>query len=260
MQRSLQMITNVWYVHGMTTTRFDYADKIAKLLAMAEGATNEDMAANYLTKASDLRLRMMISDEDIRRAGGADRKSEDMIKKIVLRDKHAAYVKARRELMTWLASIYNARITMASDRSFMCLYGFESDIAFIEQMYASLILQLATHMKNDQARRVNDGASTRSWQTSYAHGWVGRVAQRLRDARQRQEHDVVAEVAGTALVLRDRGVAVTKYFADNTGKLGSGYKNRSIRSQSGMLAGHAAGNRADIGATRLGGQRAQLDG
>jgi hypothetical protein len=241
----------------------NYASKIAKLLAMAEDPNiSEEMAANYLAKASEWQLSMTISDADIRAAGGSKNVTEIFSSIKMLAMKNAPYIKARRELLTGLAFLYNCRPTLATDRSFMRIWGFESDLRFIEQMYTSIDLQLANHMAVEWREYIgNDPA--RSWKVSFAHGYVGRVVDRLRDARARQTRAATADSPGTALVLRDRGEMVEHHYKSATDGLvrgGSVYKNTSVNSRDGVVSGYRAGNRADIGNTRVGGNdRRQID-
>jgi hypothetical protein len=235
------------------TKPHDYASKIAKLLAMAEDpGITEEMAANYLAKASELQLSMTISDAQIRAAAGSNHAPEEMFTNVmVLRMKNAPYIKARRELMTGLAFLYNVRPTLAADRSFMGLWGFESDIAFVQQMYTSIELQLANHMDVDWREYIGSD-NARAWKVSFAHGYVGRVLDRLRHARSKN----VSETVGAALVVRDRGEMVQRHYETATAGIVSNravYKNTSVNSRDGVTAGYRAGNRADIGNTRVGG-------
>lgn len=228
-------------VLDMTTTT-NYADKIAKLLAKAENTTNEHEAAIYLAKASQLQLEKQISDSDLRAAQGENVPTDDLVTKIVAGlPKGAGYIKAKRDLVYGLASVFNLKVTIAADRSEVRLYGHTTDFEFVQSLFNSLILQMESAM----ARARGD----RSFKTSFAHGYVNRVIARLREARHGQESEAVVESPGTALVLRDRSLIVTDYFNSQFGgrKLGSSYKNRSIRSTAGIIAGDAAGRNARLG-------------
>jgi hypothetical protein len=143
----------------------------------------------------------------------------------------------------------------------MALWGFESDLAFVQQMYTSIELQLGNHM-NVEWREYIGGDNARAWKVSFAHGYVGRVLDRLRYARRDQEARATADSPGTALVLRDRGEMVQHAYEDATAGIVSNrsvYRNTSVNSRDGVVAGYRAGNRADIGATRLGTNSRQID-
>lgn len=236
----------------MTTK--NYPDLIAKLLATAESLAQsgrEEAAATYLAKASELQLEHMISDSDLRQSGKGP---TDEIIAMTVRgvDKGAAFVKAKRDLVAGLASIFHCKVNMAMDRSIMTLYGYESDVTFVQQLLDSLLIQLHSHMLHDAGQELRRAFHVdRSWKTSYAHGWVNRVVSRLRDFRKAQEFAAGQEMS-TAVVLRDRSVAVTEYYNDRfAGKIRAGYKNQSVRDARGAAAGADAGNRADLGGTRI---------
>lgn len=229
-------------------TNNDRASRIAALLATAESYAregNEQAAATYTAKASELQLKYMIEDSDIRKAGA---KPTDELDRRLARgvNKGAAYIKARRDIVVGLANIFNVRVTIAHDRSSMTLLGFASDLDFVQQVFDSLSLQLDSAL----ARVKGD----RSYKTSFAHGFAHRVIMRLRDARTDQVADADSSTPGTALVLADRRAIVASYFAEQFAgvKMGSSYKNRSVRSAGGFYAGDAAGRVADIGGAKIG--------
>jgi len=242
--------------------RDGYADKIAKLLAMAEDpSVTESEAANFLAKASELRMNQMISDDEIRRAGTASTPDDTIAWRFVMREKSGFVIKARRELLYGLCDIHNVRTAIASDRSYIKLFGHTTDMDFVEQMLASLTIQMRGHMESAWRDAIGADAGARTWKTSFAHGYVGRVIVRLRAIQAAKITDVRETSApGVELVLRDRNVAVQKYYDDYFGgrKLRGSYKNTSVRSADGVVAGYRAGADADLGQTRVGGSRVQL--
>lgn len=166
-------------------------------------------------------------------------------------EKNSGYIKARRDLLYGLCDIFNVKTTIAHDRSYVTMYGFETDLDFVQQMFDSLALQMHSMMEHDGR------GQGRSWRTSYAHGFAYRVVTRLRLIRAQQEHDASDGNVSTALVLRDRSVAVQEDFNRRFAgaKLRSSYKNRSIRDGHGYASGDAAGSRADLGQRRMTGRR-----
>lgn len=227
----------------------DYAAKIAALIAKAEATEFEGERDTFLAKASELQLKWMISDSDVR--ASMDRKdvSDYLIRTAAEGvDKNSAFVKAKRDMLTGLCSIFHVKITMYRDRSGMTLFGFASDVAFVRQLHASLVVQMLAAMERENTR-------DRSFRTSFAHGYAQRVVARLQEARTRQERDASSSMPGTALVLRDRSTQVQAYFDEQLSgvRLRSGYKNRSVRSAAGHAAGRIAGDRADVGGTRVAG-------
>lgn len=249
----------------MTTNTNDRAALIAKLLSTAESLAaqgNEEAAATYTAKASALQLKYMIEDSEIRQAAGDKRADDPLVSHVVIGvEKRGGYVKARRDLVASLASIFHCKITMAHDRSSMTIYGYRSDVDFVQTIFTSLVTQMMRNMEHD-ARMMPAGESARTWRTSYAHGWAYRVVTRLRAARTAQECAAYTNTPGTAIVLRDRSQAVQDYYDELFAgrKMRAGYANRSIRSGDGHRRGDAAGARADLGGPRLGkGVRGQLN-
>lgn len=225
----------------------DYAGKIASLLAKAEATTFEPERDALLSKASELQLKWMISDSEVRASADVKNVSDQLVTRAAVGvEKNSAFVKAKRDLVIGLANIFHVKVTIYSDRSGMTLFGFESDVRFVDQLSASLVVQMMAAMEREHSR-------DRSFRTSFAHGYAARVVERLSEARRRQECEASSE-PGTALVLRDRSDQVNKYFRDQLSgvKLRAGYKNRSVRSTEGLTAGRMAGNAANIGQVGVG--------
>lgn len=224
-------------------TNFDYTSKVAALLAKAAGTSNEDEAATYRAKASELMLKMQIDEADVARAG-KQQTPEQIITRVVIGLKKGAFaIKARREIIYWIARLFNVRTTIASNRSYVQLYGYESDVMFVQALFSSLTMQLDMllgHMAGD-----------RSFKTSFAHGFARRVGERMQLSRKGQESEAETSTPGTAIMLRDRKADVDTWFSGNVQTRGSSYKNTSIRSGAGYMAGDAAGARADLGGGKL---------
>lgn len=232
----------------------DYAGKIAALMAKAEATTFESERDAFLSKASELQLKWMISDSDVRAADDRRDATDHLIRTAAEGvEKGSAYVKAKRDLLTGLCSIFHVKITMYGDRSGMTLFGFSSDVAFVKQLHASLVVQMFSAIERESSR---DSA----YRTSFAHGYAARVVSRLHEVRERQERDI-SSLPGTALVLSDRSARVQRYFDDQLDgvRLRRGYNNRSINNWDGMSAGLAAANRANLGQTSIVGERRHIE-
>lgn len=234
----------------------DYAGKIAALMAKAEATTFEAERDAYLAKASELQLKWMISDSDVRAAADS-RDVVDQLVRVAAKGvvKNSSFVKAKRDMLTGLCKIFHVKVTIFSDRSGMTLFGFESDVRFVEQLHASLVVQMTTAMERELNR-------DRSFRTSFAHGYASRVVARLHEARRQQESNASNAAPGTALVLRDRQQQVDSYFKNQLGgvKLRRGYSNRAVNSADGLVAGRAAGDRANLGQTSVGESRQKITG
>ncbi|MFG1709161.1 hypothetical protein ACFLIM_38820 [Nonomuraea sp. M3C6] len=114
-------------------------------------------------------------------------------------------------------------------------------------------------MLNEVARVTPTGRKTLSTaRKSFMAGFASRVGEKLREANKAATSSAAhVEGRSTDLVLRDRKAAVDDYFdrmTPNTGNI----KARKVGDTAAYYAGREAGDRADLGGTRVGsgGQRA----
>lgn len=148
----------------------------------------------------------------------------------------------------------------------MHLFGFESDLVRAEVLYTSLLLQATTAV-----RRAVPPAweSVAAYRRSWIAGFTSAVVGRLQEAEERARHSaetgggLVADPAGrqaggksVGLVLADRSVAVRTAVEEEYPSLRRGPRRQL--SGSGGRSGYQAGQRADLGGTRLGGARRRL--
>ncbi|MFE7118540.1 DUF2786 domain-containing protein [Streptomyces sp. NPDC057654] len=135
------------------------------------------------------------------------------------------------------------------------VFGYESDIQRAEVLYASLVLQMFGGLAAQPV--PYDVRSARAWRNSWQLGFIERVIARLREiekaARTAAEAETSATGRGGALVLADRDTQVRAAFRREHGRV---QKTRGTYTGSGYGEGAAAGNRADIGGTRIGGTTA----
>jgi hypothetical protein len=145
----------------------------------------------------------------------------------------------------------------------MHLFGFESDLARAEVLYTSLLLQATSAVRRATAPAwENLAAYRRSWLA----GFTSAVVSRLHEAEDRARTSAESErrcsggsVGGgrsVALVLADRSVEVSRAVEQEYPSLQRG--GRRHLSGSGRRSGYQAGQRADLGGTRLRGGRRQL--
>ncbi len=130
------------------------------------------------------------------------------------------------------------------------LFGCESDLERTELLYTSLLVQASYGMA---AARVPVWEAVAAFRRSWLAGFTEAVGRRLREAERR----ATAEASTTRgsgpsmeLVLADRGDRVARRVAEVYPRLGTSQPRRLIGSGAGD--GYAAGQRADLGGTRLG--------
>jgi multidrug resistance efflux pump len=124
------------------------------------------------------------------------------------------------------------------------VFGFEAELAQVDMLYTSLVLQMARDL-----RRVRPPAgvrSVRAWNRSYLLGWVTAVITRARTAYATAQKEAEAERTSgpsTELVLADRSAQIAA-------ELRSAYpttrRTRITYSGRGYGQGHGDGQRANI--------------
>lgn len=232
---------------------FDWTEKIRALLELAENESTEEARATFLEKAQALMLTHRIDEATARASGKTNVGSVDG--QIWFREeKTSLLIKAKRELLSGLAILNNCKVIShgPSGRDYMTLVGFESDRKAVSLMFASIMLQLQTDMATQE--RFNRVSGTlRGWRVSFAHGYGRRVYARLRDAQARQMASHESTTPGTALVLRDTSALVADRFQQMFPDTINRKTKLSINNRAGYAAGDAAGYRADLGGSRVGG-------
>jgi hypothetical protein len=229
-------------------------DLITKLLAKAESTTPEE-AEVLIGKAQELATKYAIEQGIIDQARAARGEAvREGFKRIRLcTERNTPLIKAKRQLVNWLANVNNCFVVMGHRRAYLEVTGFESDIIMLEHLFASLLLQMQRSMGQAEARGEVYG-TVASWRVSFAYGFVDRVGVRLLDAKKAQTREADAGTPGTALVLRNRA-QLAKEFAEGyyEGGLTKGRRiPRSDNNVYGSISGDRAGRNADLGGDRLG--------
>jgi hypothetical protein len=235
-------------------------DKIQKLLAQAEGTSHEGEASAFLAKAQELQEAYLIEQHELIRDGQA--KAEEIGFIVTLEGKSTPLIKAKRELMWGLAALNRCMSTMAHDRSYVRIYGFESDRELVLAMFNSIMMQLQTAMPIAERTDYNTfSGPVKGWRVSFAHGYVRRVLERLNDAQMRRNQDAqAASTPGAELVLVNRAELVKNYLNDNVStRKNSGYRTDAAGNEAGYASGDRHGATADLGGTRIGGGRQAIN-
>ena len=223
-------------------------DVIRKLLAKAEGAATPEEADAYNAKAAELMARHGI-DEALLAATG-EKRDEIATLKV---DTPNPYPRAKADLLGGIGEALRCQVVFHGATGTRCrrvtLIGFESDLARVELLYTSLLLQgtrQVVHARPSWHLDESLAAFRRSWWTGFTHVVCRRLA--LAEQRAARERDQDRPGTGAELVLADRAQLVRHRKDEMFGKLkdaprvpdGSGYNN-----------GADAGRRADIGGKRI---------
>ena len=233
--------------------------KVRKLLALAEdpAATTQE-TETYTAKATQL-----IADYGIDRAllARADPTTDPVGNREIALD--APYAADKVDLLATVAhhlrcaTVRRSRRRDGGKELSLHLFGHRSDLERVEILFTSLLLQSATALaRTPVPAHAHKAAFRRSWLAGFRMA----VGRRLAEAESRAESAASErfEASGTssALVLADRTVEVVSAMEAAYPNLSTA-RPRNL-SGSGTHEGYAAGQRADLGARRVGGTRRSL--
>lgn len=236
----------------------DKLDTVRKLLAKAERAATAEEAGTYTAKAVEMMARHGIDAALL----AAARPGEDEVGalRIAMQDPYSA---GKARLLGWIASALRCRSVShqhwrGGRTEAVTVIGFASDRERVELLYTSLLLQAGAELARQ--RPVWAGESVAAYRRTWLHGFAVEVHRRLVAAESAARDVAEARAApppGAAggpgprvgLVLAERSARVEAAFAEAFPVLGTGRPSRL--SGSGYGAGAAAGQRADIGHSRV---------
>ena len=161
-----------------TAGRSGPLDKVRALLAKAESTTFPEEADALVAKAQELIARYSI-DESLLADGDPDTKPTAV--RVWIDD---PYSDAKASLIGVVAAANGGRTVWSSGLGFSTVFGFEHDLAAIELLYTSLIVQAVAEMMRAGTVRDWSGTSrTRSFRRSFLEAFAQRIGHRLRAAR-----------------------------------------------------------------------------
>jgi Protein of unknown function (DUF2786) len=133
------------------------------------------------------------------------------------------------------------------------IFGYCSDLDRAELLYTSLLVQAARGLAAELPPWNLHGPQLAAWRRSWMLGFASVVIRRVQDAETRASQQAAEEdtpgSTSTALVLADRSLAVRNGYREAYPKT---IKARITTSGQGYGNGRVAGQRADIGGTRVG--------
>lgn len=220
--------------------------RIRGLLAKAESTEFSDEAESLTAKAQQLMTRHAIdaallevepSSSDGRLVG---------TRRVHVQD---PYVPAKMQLLAGVAEANDVRVIWYPTLAIANLVGVRTDVAAVELLFTSLLLQVA-HALSAAERLMGHRSAARSFRRSFLLGYAHRIGERLRTARQSATAAAAVEHEIDLLpVMRSRQVAVEERAAELFPRV------RTTRSQAsvdagGWYAGRDAADRADVGPRR----------
>lgn len=167
----------------------------------------------------------------------------------------APYARDKCHLLAQVASALRCRCVQREtpdpfgrSRWSLHLFGHEADLARVELLYTSLLVQTAIGLARD-AGTAPRGEDLRAFRRSWLAGFAQAIGQRLREAEVAAETSAENEGGrSVALVLRDRSAEVDEAVRQHYPRLASA--RRRHLSGSGFRQGRASGAQADLSMRR----------
>ncbi len=185
-----------------------HLERIRALLAKAESTEFDEEADALTAKAQELMTRHAI-DHAVLAAHGAGRSSGEQPSAIRI-GIDDPYAQAKATLLSIIGEASQCRAVWSKDLGFSTVFGFAGDLASVELLYTSLLLQVRSAMvrAGDRGKRARSGAFRRS----FLLGFANRIGRRLEEAASAAVADAVEE-RGRALlpVLAERSCCVEEF-------------------------------------------------
>jgi len=218
--------------------------RIRGLLAKAESTEFPEEAEALTAKAQELMTRYAV-DAALLDTGASPTDG------VGTRRVHVAdpYVRAKMQLLAAVAEANEVRLVWYSSLGIANLVGLPADVAAVELLFTSLLLQVAQAMAAAERAQGRRSAS-RSFRRSFLLGYAHRIGERLQTARQRATAQAAAEHGVDLLpVLRSRREAVEKATAELFPRVRTSRSRASVDAGA-WYAGRQAAERADVGSRR----------
>jgi hypothetical protein len=218
-------------------------DKVRALLAKAESTPFEAEADAFTAKAQELMARYRI-DRALLEASGRAARHEPSNVRIAVPD---PYADAKALLLALVADANGCRAVWSKRGGFATVFGFDDELAAIEELFTSLLLQATGALRREGSKRDPFGQSrTKRFRRSFLVAFATRVGERLREAV-----DATVEAAsaatGTALVpILDARAEASRAAAHAAFPTTSSF-SPSVSDGEGWHAGKRFGDLADLG-------------
>ena len=234
-----------------STTTASMLRKVRGLLDKAENTSFEHEQDALLAKAAELMARYRITEAMVARSKPLVDRGE-----IVQRDVQLGsgqYVRARLALLGAVAEHSCCKLLTHTgwDGRVGEVFGYESDVATVEVLYTSLLVQATSSMRT--AKRPA-GQSGLEFRRSFLFGFANRIAERLAETNRAVTEEMGDGAGGptstsVALVLVDRRQDVEDEVFRRVGRVGTLGRAKHV-SRDGWSGGRKAGDRADLHTAR----------
>ena len=217
-------------------------ERIRNLLAKAESTTFEPEAMAFTAKAQELMTRYAVDAAMVQSSGG--RRDRPVAIRLPI---DPPYVDAKSRLLHTVAVATRCRSVFHPMVSLATVVGFPADIAAVELLFTSLLVQAQTAM-TDAAERAPSGSRPRSrlFRASFLAGYTYRVGARLREINDAVYAEVDSQQDGAFLpVLHSRSAAVDDVVSDLFGEL-THRRRRGDYDAAGWASGTVAADNARL--------------
>ncbi len=219
--------------------------RIRQLLAKAESTIFEAEAFAFTAKAQELMTRHAIDAVMLKDSQRAPI-HEPVTKRVVL---DAPYVDAKAYLLQVIAGASRCQAVQHVGASASSVVGFPDDIAAVELLFTSLLVQAQTAL-TELGRRAPSGSNARSrgFRSAFYRGFAHRIGGRLREINDMLYAEAQAQHGGALLpALRSRTEQVDAAFAAHFPGVTT-FRRRGLTDQAGWAGGQAAADDARLAA------------
>lgn len=235
--------------------------KIAKLLAKAEGTTNEAERDAFTAKAETLMLRLGIARAELEAVGEANPEPVIEVQRCWRGNYSIVMVPFTGSIAGALGNITTLQSTWSAVRRYSYLIGHQSDVERLTQLLDSLEIQVMSALhrwqrEHREERRYMTDMEKFIANRSFITGFGNTVASRLRAERKTEE---ATASSGAELVLVSKQARVDDWVGRQYPKLRKGRGGAREYDYSAYVSGGAAGRNADLGHKRTGGSREALN-
>lgn len=218
--------------------------KVRALLAKAESTEFPEEAEALSARAQELMARHSIDHALLAAESGFA--SEPCGRRVAVDNPYDA---PKAVLLTVVAEANRCRAVWHRELGFSTVLGFPADLAAVEMLFTSLLVQATSAMVHAGPRRDARGKSrTRSFRHAFLNAYAARVGERLREAAGEARDRAAAEGAGgkdLLPVLAARDLAVDQAVGALFPNLSRG-RAGSVSNYEGWVAGRAAADLASL--------------
>jgi hypothetical protein len=227
-------------------------DRVRKLLAKAEGTTNQHEADAFMLKAQELIATHRLDEAAVWADLGVQERQHPHIRRISMPGQ-VNLVKAKRGLLATVGQANNCTVVQHRGADHMSVAGMPSDTEVVELLYTSLLLQMERGLHRS---RKAPGVNLTVHKNNFAWGFVEGLSQVLAEANER-----VADHGSTSQALDLWTGEVDDFVASQWGRLRSAPRGKRRQYDSNARGqGHTAGRNADINRPAAGsGTRGELN-